>query len=141
MFTPAQLEKFEEAFGRNQYPDVWLREALAQDTGLDEARIQVWFQNRRAKQRKQKRLLLPDLDLLPSNVLASFLPEPLITQPHFFPDYEPINPQFPPLYSPTLCSEESFFLPPPSSPGPVPAPAPDNSEAWIPCLHPLALDS
>lgn len=53
-FSQQQLKILNDAFRHNHYPETQQREELAKKTRLESSRIQVWFQNQRAKIRKKR---------------------------------------------------------------------------------------
>ncbi|KFQ92526.1 Homeobox protein ANF-1, partial [Nipponia nippon] len=54
-FTRNQIDVLENVFKMNSYPGIDIREELARKLDLDEDRIQIWFQNRRAKLKRSHR--------------------------------------------------------------------------------------
>lgn len=51
-FTAEQLQRLKSEFQTNRYLTEQRRQNLAQELGLNESQIKIWFQNKRAKIKK-----------------------------------------------------------------------------------------
>ncbi|XP_065842778.1 homeobox ARX homolog alr-1-like [Oscarella lobularis] len=59
MFTRFQLKQLERLYAVDQYPKLETRRRVGDQMGITERRIQVWFQNRRAKAKRDGTLTTP----------------------------------------------------------------------------------
>jgi hypothetical protein len=106
-----QLEVLKTCFDQNPKPTRLMREQLAKETGLPMRVIQVWFQNKRSKQKRinQMQFITGSHRFPPHHMGLPFPPHPWGPPgppPHCFPpggmpgDYPPPHHMFPPHFDP-----------------------------------------
>lgn len=52
--TPEQLKRLEEVYATEKMPSQELRESLALELNMTTRQVQIWFQNKRAKEKRSK---------------------------------------------------------------------------------------
>ena len=126
VFTTAQLYLLESEFNNSPYPGRHHQEGIARSTGLDTYRVNIWFQNRRAKDRRKQnqqarrrqseQALLP----MPSCSRTTIPPRPFgssTTFPHSLPRHFPLvmgSPMYPPSPNNTQVASDTYQYMPPS---------------------------
>ena len=133
--TAKQLEVLKNIFAQSPKPTRLMREQLARDTGLSMRVIQVWFQNKRSKEKRMHALrttyAYPDQFLGPASHGSTYLPSAFYPSPPHMegdcmsPPYSLPSP-FPstlpsPAYTPSSLPSPAYTLPSPAYTLPSPA--------------------
>ena len=70
-FSGQQMQRLEELLKENRYPDMYRREEIARELGLQEDVVRVWFKNKRAKDKKVADKTPADRKICESRIKAS----------------------------------------------------------------------
>jgi len=99
--SPEQLRILEDIYTREKMPNQSLRESLAKQLGMTSRRVQIWFQNKRAKEKRLKGKYPGSLD---SEGRGDSLCEEILISENVYTKSSPYPPKFlfPPIIQQTI---------------------------------------